>query len=139
MKKTVLVVDDDPVFSGLVSRSCVSLGHNTHSAANWAQARALLERVEPDLVILDYKLPDTECSDVLPELASQYPVIVLTGFGSIRHAVSVIRGGATDYLTKPVDLDELELTIRRTLDNACLLYTSPSPRDRTRSRMPSSA
>ena len=138
MKKTVLVVDDDPVFSGLVSRSCASLGLDTHSAASWAEARALLERVEPNLVILDYKLPDTECGEVLPELSSQYPVIVLTGFGSIRHAVSVIRGGATDYLTKPVDLDELELTIRRTLDNASLANTCDFYRRQLHSLRPGS-
>lgn len=138
MNKTILIVDDDPVFSSLVSRTCTGLGLTTHSAASWAQARALLERVEPDLVILDYKLPDTDCGAVLPELSSQYPVIVLTGFGSIRHAVSVIRSGAADYLTKPVDLDELELTIRRTLDNASLAHTCDFYRRQLHSLRPGS-
>ena len=138
MKKTVLIVDDDPVFSSLVSRTCTRLGLDTQAAASWSEAKALLEKVEPDLVILDYKLPDTECGEVLPELSNQYPVIVLTGFGSIRHAVSVIRSGATDYLTKPVDLDELELTIRRTLDNAALARTCDFYRRQLHSLRPGS-
>ncbi len=136
MKKSVLIVDDDSVFNKLLARQCGKLGLASHSAATWAQARQLLEHLEPNLIVLDYKLPDGDCDQILAEISGQYPIIVLTGYGSIRHAISVIRAGATDYLTKPVDLDELELTIRRTLDNATLARTCQFYRRQLRSLRP---
>ena len=118
MKKTLLVVDDDAVFNALLRRQLDGMGFEAVGAATWAEAQSRLAEMEPAAIILDFKLPDSDAEKVLAELRGQYPVIVLTGFGSIRNAVSVIRQGATDYLTKPVNLDELELTVRRVLENA---------------------
>lgn len=118
MKKALLVVDDDPVFNTLLCRQLEDMGFIAQGADSWGKAQSTLMEMEPAAIILDYKLPDKDGAGILGELKGQYPIIVLTGFGSIRNAVSVIRQGAADYLTKPVDLDELELTVRRVLENA---------------------
>ncbi len=115
-KKTLLVVDDDPVFNSLLRRQVESMGFYTLGAGSWAEAQQRLSEIEPSAIILDFKLPDSDASRILSELRNQYPVIVLTGYGSIPNAVSAIREGAADFLTKPVNLDELELTVRRVLE-----------------------
>ena len=115
-KKTLLIVDDDPVFNGLLRRQIESMGFLTLGAGSWAEAQQRHSEIEPSAIILDYRLPDSDASRILGEIRNQYPVIVLTGYGSIPNAVSAIREGAADFLTKPVNLDELELTVRRVLE-----------------------
>lgn len=117
-KKTLLIVDDDPVFNGLLRRQIESMGFLTLGAGSWAEAQQRLSEIEPSAIILDFRLPDSDASRILSEIRNQYPVIVLTGYGSIPNAVSAIREGAADFLTKPVNLDELELTVRRVLETA---------------------
>jgi two-component system response regulator HydG len=117
-KKTLLIVDDDAVFNGLLRRQIESMGFATIGAGSWAEAQQRLSEIEPSAIILDFKLPDSDASRILGELRNQYPIIVLTGYGSIPNAVSAIREGAADFLTKPVNLDELELTVKRVLETA---------------------
>lgn len=118
MKKLILVVDDDRVFNQLLVEQIGDMGLEAVGAGNWAEASRILAEREPDLIFLDFKLPDAETPQLVEALSSQFPVIVLTGYGSIRNAVSLIQAGAVEYLTKPVSLDELEITIRRELANA---------------------
>jgi DNA-binding NtrC family response regulator len=117
-RKTLLVVDDDTIFNGLLRRQIESMGFATIGAASWAEAQQRLGEIEPDAIVLDFRLPDSDAAKILPELRHQYPVIILTGYGSIPNAVSAIREGAADFLTKPVNVDELELTVRRVLETA---------------------
>jgi DNA-binding NtrC family response regulator len=118
VKKLILVVDDDRVFKQLLVEQIGDMGLEAIGAASWADASRVLAEREPDLIFLDFKLPDAETPQLVEALAPQFPVIVLTGYGSIRNAVSLIQAGAVEYLTKPVNLDELEITIRRELANA---------------------
>ena len=120
MKKLILVVDDDRVFNQLLVEQIDDMGLEAVGAASWAAASVILAEREPDLILLDFKLPDAETPQLVEMLAAQFPIIVLTGYGSIRNAVSLIQSGAVEYLTKPVGLDELEITIRRELANADL-------------------
>ena len=115
-KKTLLVVDDDATFNNLLRRQIEAMGFNAIGASSWADAQTMLGEIEPDAIILDFKLPDRDAASILPEIRSLYPVIVLTGYGSIPNAVSAISKGAADFLTKPVNLDEFELTVRRVLE-----------------------
>ncbi len=123
MNKSVLVIDDDRVFNALLAKNLERMDLDVKGAGNWRDAEKLLAQHEPDLILLDFRLPDADCESLLPKLSEQCPVIVLTGFGSIRNAVSMIQLGAAEYLTKPVDLAELELTVRRVLENAALRQT----------------
>lgn len=118
MKKLVLIIDDDRVFNRLLVEQIADMGHETLGAQSWSEASRILQDKEPDLIFLDFKLPDADTPKLVESLSPQFPVIVLTGYGSIRNAVSLIQAGAVEYLTKPVGLDELEITIRRELDNA---------------------
>jgi two-component system response regulator AtoC len=118
MKKLILVVDDDPVFNRLLVDQIRDMDLDAIGALNWANAQSILSEREPDLIFLDFRLPDADTPQLVEMLAGQFTVIVLTGYGSIRNAVSLIQAGAVEYLTKPVGLDELEITIRRELANA---------------------
>lgn len=117
-RKTLLIVDDDAIFNSLLCRELEALGFIADGVKNWSEAQRRLAEVEPDAIILDFKLPDREAPQILAEIRQQYPVIVLTGYGTIPDAVRAIREGAADYLTKPVNIDELELTVRRVLETA---------------------
>ncbi|MBF0249155.1 MAG: sigma-54-dependent Fis family transcriptional regulator [Alphaproteobacteria bacterium] len=129
--KKVLIIEDDRVFNQLVSKQLRNLGLNTTGAHSWGEARAFLGENEPALILLDIQLPDASGLEILPELAPQYPVIVLTAFGSVQSAIKAIRGGASEYLMKPVNLDELELTVTRALENAHLREECQFLRSRT--------
>lgn len=118
MKKLILVIDDDRVFKQLLVEQIADMGLEAIGAGSWAEASAILVEREPDLIFLDFKLPDADTPQLVETLSPQFPVIVLTGFGSIRNAVSLIQAGAVEYLTKPISLDELEITLRRELTNA---------------------
>ncbi len=136
MKKTLLVIDDDQIFRDLLVRQLRNMGFAARGAGTWREARQVLDETEPDALILDYRLPDSDATTILGELHGQYPAIVLTGFGSIQNAVKMIRQGATDYLTKPVDLDALELTVRRVLENAELRRNNAFYRTQLASHQP---
>ena len=136
MKKLVLVVDDDRVFNEILVDQLRAMGLEALGAINWAEAAGILQEREPDLVFLDLRLPDADTPKLVEQLASQFPVIILTGYGSIRNAVSLIQAGAVEYLTKPVGLDELELTVRRELDNAELRQRNAFYRRQLASRRP---
>ena len=118
MTTDILVVDDDKVFNDLLCRRLQAMGYGTIAANSWTEAQTHLSRAEPGLILLDFRLPDASALEILPEIANGCPAIILTGFGSIKNAVDLIRAGAADYLTKPVDLDELELTLGRVLEHA---------------------
>ncbi len=116
--RSLLIIDDDRLFNELVTRQLADSGYRVTGMRSWAEAREWLAGHEPDLVLLDIRLPDAEGLEVLRDLVPDVPVIVLTAYGSVRSAVEAIRFGAAEYLVKPVNLDELELAIARTLGHA---------------------
>jgi ActR/RegA family two-component response regulator len=124
-QSTVLVVEDDPVLNRLLTRQLAKAGHAVGSADTWAGARQRLPILQPDLVLLDMKLPDS--ADFLPltELAARMPVVMLTAYGNVTQAVEAMRLGAADYLVKPVDLEELERVVQRALDRRYQKGASP--------------
>lgn len=110
---TVLVIDDDATLNKMLCTHLKASGYNAISAHLWKDAEQLLAREEPDLILLDMKLPDANGLDCLQDLTETYPVLVLTAFGSIDQAVQAIQHGAVDYLTKPVNPEVLDLAIKR--------------------------
>lgn len=116
IQHTVLVVEDDPVLNRLLTRQLAKAGHAVGSADTWAGARQRLPALQPDLVLLDMKLPDSADFVPLTELAARLPVVMLTAYGNVTQAVEAMRLGAADYLVKPVDLEELERVVQRALD-----------------------
>ncbi|MFV0368452.1 MAG: sigma-54-dependent transcriptional regulator [Hyphomicrobiaceae bacterium] len=114
-RKPILVIEDDKTLCRLVSKQLQSMGYAVTQTHTWADAKATLDETDPSLALLDIRLPDADGLQCLEELSAQCPVIVLTAFGSIKHAVEAMRAGAAEYLAKPVNPAELELAVTRTL------------------------
>lgn len=111
----ILVIDDDTTLNRFLCAHLKAAGHVVSSAARWSQAEIVLAQSEPDLVLLDLKLPDADGLEKLPHLSQTCPVIILTAFATIDHAVEAIRRGAVDFLTKPVNPNAFDLAISRAL------------------------
>jgi DNA-binding NtrC family response regulator len=115
----ILLVDDDAQMRNVLALYLRRAGFNVLDAATLAEARRLQAKHLPDLTIVDYQLPDGTAFDLLSatrERDASEAVIVLTGLGTIDLAVRAIKSGAEHFLTKPVDLESLEVLVRRTLD-----------------------
>ncbi|HEV8547929.1 MAG TPA: sigma-54 dependent transcriptional regulator [Polyangiaceae bacterium] len=115
----ILLVDDDAQMRNVLALYLRRVGFTVLDAATLAEARKLQSKQAPDLTIVDYQLPDGTAFDLLSatrERDGSEAVIVLTGLGTIDLAVRAIKSGAEHFLTKPVDLESLEVLVRRTLD-----------------------
>lgn len=113
--QTIIVIEDDATLNKLLCAQLRASGYNAVSARRWSEVHSLLTTIEPVLALLDIRLPDANGLEKVAELADICPVIVLTAHASIDQAVTAIKHGAADYLTKPVSPSELDLIIQRTL------------------------
>ncbi|MDD5394717.1 MAG: sigma-54 dependent transcriptional regulator [Thiothrix sp.] len=112
----ILVIDDDVTLNRLMVGQLNKMGYAATGVHSWAAAQVYLQQHDPHLVLLDCQLPDARGSQILPHLTPDYPVVIITAYGSVKEAVGAMRTGAAEYLLKPINMDELELVIRRTLD-----------------------
>lgn len=112
----VLIIEDDVAFAQLLVRFLQRHGHVVSTASRVQTGIGALKAEVFELVLLDYRLPDGEGWEVLQYLRGQGspmpPVIVMTTFNDVKTAVRTIRSGASDYITKPVNPDELLLAIK---------------------------
>ena len=105
-----LVVDDDEVFRTRLVKAFQSRGLEAQGAGDGRAALELAGQFRPQGAIVDLKMPGTSGLDLVPELAAKVPgiqIVVLTGYGSIATAVEAVRRGAMNYLTKPLDADQI--------------------------------
>jgi len=116
--RRILVVEDDSTLNRLLLDQLSRIGFIVRGAGSRQQALEILEDFEPDLAILDMRLPDTKGMEFLPELHRSCPVVILTAYGSIDQAVRAVKAGAAEYLIKPVSPASLELAVTRALENA---------------------
>ena len=120
---TVLLVDQDPSVRGVLTKALARFGHDALTASNAAEALQALSANHIDLVICDWnmsaasagQLDGLELLRLLREEDRDVPVIMLTEFGTIEHAVSAMRAGATHYLAKPFQNEQLQLTVEQAL------------------------
>ena len=120
---TVLVADDDRTIRRNLVRLLQAEGYRALEAADGDEALARIRADGPDAVLLDLKMPGRDGLEVLAELGpalADLPVIVVTAFGGSAAAIEAMRRGAYDYLTKPFDLDEVLLTLKRALRQRAL-------------------
>jgi DNA-binding NtrC family response regulator len=118
MKKRLLIVDDDPVIQNAVRAFFEAHGFETIGAGDVAGAQIAFRSRRPDAAIIDFILPDGDALELLERFKSvdpNCPTVVLTGHGSIGLAVQAIQHGASQFLTKPVDLPALKTVIDRCL------------------------
>ncbi len=123
MSAKILIVDDEELIRWSLSQDLTSSGYKTVVAADLAEAEAALEAENPDVVLTDLRLGRDSGLDVLkasrrgnPEL----PVIIMTAFADLVSAVEALREGAADYISKPLTLAGLKITLKRVLETAQL-------------------
>jgi len=115
----ILVVDDELGIRGLLSEILTDEGHTVELAENAAQARALRERMRPDLAPLDIWMPDVDGISLLKEWGAtsqlSMPVIMMSGHGTIDTAVEATKHGAMAFLEKPITLQKLLRAVEQAL------------------------
>jgi DNA-binding NtrC family response regulator len=116
---TILVVDDELGIRGLLSEILSDEGHTVELAENAAEARAVRERLRPDLVLLDIWMPDVDGITLLKEWGSAgmltMPIIMMSGHGTIDTAVEATKYGAAAFLEKPITLQKLLRAVEQAL------------------------
>lgn len=122
-RELILVVDDDPATRTALERSLELDGFEVETAQSAEEALGFLQTGTPALVISDVVMGGMTGIALLDQIRHQdpeLPVILCTGYGTIESAVDAMRKGATDFLTKPVDLQKLSLTVERALMTSAL-------------------
>jgi len=113
-KKKILLVEDEVLFAKAVVKRLQKAGFECEHAESLHDARLLVKQFEPDMALLDMRLPDGNGLDLLADfVAKNINTIVMTAFGDVTDAVNAIKMGAIDYLKKPIDLEELLLIIQK--------------------------
>ncbi|OGP54944.1 MAG: hypothetical protein A2162_08275 [Deltaproteobacteria bacterium RBG_13_52_11b] len=116
----ILVVDDEKDIRELLSIALMGVeGFSVESAENGEEALRKIERESFDLVLTDLKMPKMDGLQLLSEIVDSKPeilTVLMTGYGSITSALEAIRGGASDYLMKPVDIAELVVRLQKVLE-----------------------
>ena len=117
--KKILVIEDDLTFTKTLQAFLGKLGYEVHASSRAADGLEKALKIKPQLILLDYRLPDANGIEILSELkkvTSDPQVILMTGFSDIRTAVQVMKMGAFDYITKPVNPDELKLLVEKAIN-----------------------
>lgn len=115
----ILYVDDEPSIGLILHDTLERAGHEPVGARSVAEALGVLARGGVDLIVSDYRMPGVTGLEFLSLLADEgydVPLIMLTGYGSIEHAVASIKAGAIDYITKPIRPQQLEVAVEHALE-----------------------
>ena len=118
MAKRVLIADDEKNMRWVLDETLSKEGYEVTQAADGKEAMAAIENNPPDLMVLDHKMPVPDGMEVLRRIRAKgetFPIIMLTAHGNVQLAVEAMKAGATEYLTKPFDLEELKLAIEKAL------------------------
>lgn len=133
---TILCVDDEAAVRAVLEHALTTLGYRPLLVGTVDEALRTVARVPVDLIIADYRLPEATGLDLIATLTEEgytVPVIIMTGFSSIEHAVLSIRSGAIDYLTKPIRAETLEIAVQQALEVARLRRENDEFRQEIRS------
>ena len=120
MERKVLLLDDDEHIRRVLGRYLKANGYQVEEASNLATALRAFDSMRPDIAVFDFRLPDGTALDLLPKIKAiepETPVIVMTGFGSMELGVALIKNGAEQCLTKPLEPPALLMVINKILEN----------------------
>ncbi len=118
-KSVILLVDDQDSIRFFLEKTLTQEGYEAHTAKNGLDAVELTQQVIPDLILLDLKLPDIDGIEVLNRVKAIFPeicVVMITAFGDIETAVQAMKEGAFDFVTKPINLDQLLIIVKKGLE-----------------------
>jgi len=119
MKSVILLVDDQDTIRFFLEKTLTQEGYEAVTAKTGTEAVEKVRQVMPDLVLLDLKLPDMDGLEVLQKIKEIFPeicVVMVTAFGDIETAVMAMKAGAYDFVSKPINLDQLLMVIRKGLE-----------------------
>jgi len=123
MSATVLIVDDEEIARSFVSEALLDAGYETVEAGDLAQAHQAVDTGKADIILLDVVLPDGSGLALLDRVALDNPsppVILMTAFGEVDTAVEAMKKGASDFLQKPLDLDQLLQAVEKAREMVAL-------------------
>ena len=115
----ILVVDDDQSVASAFENFLSFEGHTCRLASNAEEAMQLIAARRPALVMMDIRMPGVDGLSALKQIRSAFPdlyVVMMTGYGTSQTSIDAIRSGAYDYLTKPLDLEEIRGVIRKAIE-----------------------
>ncbi|HWU51841.1 MAG TPA: response regulator, partial [Tahibacter sp.] len=118
MSSTILVVDDEARFREILALALQRAGHRVVTAEDGRAALALLESERVDVVMTDLRMPQMDGRSLLATMKQRWadiPVVVVTAYASLKDAVSLIKEGAFDYVSKPFEMEELQRVIHNAL------------------------
>ncbi|MBW2147431.1 MAG: sigma-54-dependent Fis family transcriptional regulator [Deltaproteobacteria bacterium] len=133
----ILIVDDEKHTRQGLSELLGGGGYQVITAANGYQAWELVLQESPDVVLADLKMPGMDGLQLLrkiKEFNSETPVIVITAHGTVKTAIEALKLGAEDYLMKPVNIEEMEILVRRTIEKSRLIQEAKSLRHQLQER-----
>ncbi|MEN6615594.1 MAG: sigma-54 dependent transcriptional regulator [Syntrophorhabdus sp.] len=136
----ILIVEDEESQRSLLAGLLRKEGYTVGEAADGASAYALFQKEIFEIVLLDYRLPDTDGLSLLKKIKELNPateVVMVTAFGSIENAVGTLKAGASEYLTKPIDLDDLLFKLRKIEEKTYLIRENMVLRETLRDRFKS--
>ncbi|GAB5452670.1 MAG: two-component system response regulator PilR [Halioglobus sp.] len=114
----VLIVDDEPDIRELLDITLSRMGLETHSAASLGDAMAMVGSLQPDLCLTDMRLPDGNGISLVEFIQQEHadiPVAMITAHGSVETAISALKAGAFDFISKPIELDTLRKLVSAAL------------------------
>lgn len=117
--KSILIADDEKNMRWILEKNLTAEGFKVIQAADGDEAFNLFVDAEPDIVILDYRMPKVDGLEILRRIKTindKIPVIIITAHGNTDAAVEAMKLGAVDYISKPFEIDELKITIKKALN-----------------------
>ena len=124
----ILIIDDEPVFTQVLARAFSKRGFEMREAHDAMQALALVDDFQPERATLDLKMNDSSGLRLIPQLLQALPelnIVVLTGYSSIATAVQAIKLGASNYLCKPANADEILVAFEQPASGAVEVVETP--------------
>ena len=136
-KAKILIAEDEKTQRDLLEGFLKKEGFSVEATSDGKQAIEKIEGTFFDIAFLDYKMPELDGLHTLREIRKRFPdlpVVMMTAYGTVETAVASMKEGAIDYLTKPIDLDELLLIIRKILERSNLIRENKDLKARLQER-----
>ena len=133
----ILVIDDEPGITGMLSIVFEKEGYAVRTAGTCADGLRLVETTAPDLVLTDLRMPDGTGFDILRktrETSAETPVVMITAYTSTKTAIEALKAGAYDYISKPFDVEELKHVVEKALERKRLADENVTLRNRVEER-----
>lgn len=120
MKAKILIVDDDGAHRKMLYALLSNEGYDVYGAVDGTEAVSAIEESFYDIIIMDIKMKQMdgiEALKLIKQLSPQIPVVMMTAFATVNTAVEALKSGAFDYLTKPIDIEEVKIIVKKTLEH----------------------